>query len=118
MAEQSSQRTGRRAREGHGDRRGEAGKAAARGGKCGVILAIGGFDHDGEKRRKYQSEALTADWSFGNPDNTGDLFEIARQVGAGLAAPGPGLVVPRDPLADSRRPLQSSCCPSVRCQGR
>lgn len=53
--------------------------------KAGVILAIGGFDHNGEKRRKYQSEALTEDWSFGNPDNTGDLFPIAEQVGAGLA---------------------------------
>ncbi len=53
--------------------------------KGGVILAIGGFDHDREKRRKYQSEALTEDWSFGNPDNTGDLFAIAEQVGAGLA---------------------------------
>jgi succinate dehydrogenase/fumarate reductase flavoprotein subunit len=53
--------------------------------KGGVILAVGGFDHNGEKRRKHQSEALTEDWSFGNPDNTGDLFAIARQVGAGLA---------------------------------
>lgn len=57
-------------------------RVQARGG---VILAIGGFDHDREKRRKYQSEALTEDWSFGNPDNTGDLFTIAEQVGAGLA---------------------------------
>jgi len=52
---------------------------------AGVIIAVGGFDHNGELRRKYQSPALTEDWSFGNPDNTGDLFEIARQVGAGLA---------------------------------
>ena len=57
-------------------------RIAARGG---VIFAVGGFDHDGEKRRKYQSEALTEDWSFGNPDNTGDFFAIAEQVGAGLA---------------------------------
>lgn len=57
-------------------------RVQARGG---VILAVGGFDHDGEKRRKYQSEALTEDWSFGNPDNTGDLFAIAEQAGAGLA---------------------------------
>ena len=53
--------------------------------KGGVIIAVGGFDHDGEKRRKHQSEALTEDWSFGNPDNTGDLFKFADQVGAGLA---------------------------------
>ena len=53
--------------------------------RAGVILAIGGFDHNGERRRKHQSEALTEDWSFGNPDNTGDLFAIAEQVGAGLA---------------------------------
>ncbi|GGM48979.1 3-ketosteroid-delta-1-dehydrogenase [Micromonospora sonchi] len=60
---------------------GERMRVAAKGG---VILAIGGFDHAGEQRRKYQSQALTEDWSFGNPDNTGDLFAIAEQVGAGL----------------------------------
>jgi len=60
---------------------GERVRVAAKGG---VILAVGGFDHDGEKRRRYQSPALTEDWSFGNPDNTGDLFAIAEQVDAGL----------------------------------
>lgn len=63
------------------ERNGSQRRIAARGG---VILAIGGFDHNGELRRKYQSEALTEDWSFGNPDNTGDLFAIAEQVDAGL----------------------------------
>jgi hypothetical protein len=63
------------------EKEGKRQRVAAR---AGVIIAVGGFDHDREKRRKYQSEALE-DWSFGNPDNTGDLFEIARQVGAGLA---------------------------------
>jgi len=60
---------------------GERIRVAAKGG---VILAVGGFDHAGDKRRRYQSEALTEDWSYGNPDNTGDLFAIAEQVGAGL----------------------------------
>ena len=64
------------------EKQGRLQRLAAKGG---VILAMGGFDHDGEKRRKYQSEALTEDWSFGNPDNTGDMFAIADQVGAGLA---------------------------------
>ena len=64
------------------EKQGKLQRVAAKGG---VILAMGGFDHNGEKRRKYQSEALTGDWSFGNPDNTGDMFAIADQVGAGLA---------------------------------
>lgn len=64
------------------EREGQRQRVAA---TAGVILAVGGFDHNGELRRRYQSEALTEDWSFGNPDNTGDMFEIARQVGAGLA---------------------------------
>lgn len=64
------------------ERDGERMRVAANGG---VILAVGGFDHAGDKRRRYQSEALTEDWSYGNPDNTGDLFAIAEQVGAGLA---------------------------------
>lgn len=53
--------------------------------RSGVLLAAGGFDHNMELRRKYQSEALTADWSFGNPDNTGDTIEIAQRAGADLA---------------------------------
>ena len=64
------------------EKQGRLQRLAAKGG---VILAMGGFDHDGEKHHKYQSEALTEDWSFGNPDNTGDMFAIADQVGAGLA---------------------------------
>lgn len=52
--------------------------------KAGVIIAVGGFDHNIEQRNKHQSEALEAGWSFGSPDNTGDLFRIAEQVGAGL----------------------------------
>ncbi|NLE18213.1 MAG: FAD-dependent oxidoreductase [Propioniciclava sp.] len=50
----------------------------------GVILATGGFDHNMDLRRKHQSEALTDDWSFGNPDNTGDVIEIAERAGAAL----------------------------------
>lgn len=51
----------------------------------GVILATGGFDHNMELRRRYQSEALTDDWGFGNPDNTGDILDIATRAGAALS---------------------------------
>lgn len=54
------------------------------GARRGVILGAGGFDHNMEMRRTYQSEALTEDWSFGNPDNTGDAFAIAEKAGAGF----------------------------------
>ena len=46
------------------EKEGRLQRVAARGG---VILAVGGFDHDGEKRRTHQSEALTEDWSFRQP---------------------------------------------------
>lgn len=51
----------------------------------GVILAAGGFDHNLEMRRKYQSPALQQGWSFGNPGNTGDVIRIAEAAGADLA---------------------------------
>ena len=55
-------------------------------------------------RHAYQSEALYTDWSFGNPDNTGETIQIAQAAGADLAfmdeawwfpavpAPGPAQV--------------------------
>lgn len=51
----------------------------------GVILAAGGFEHNAAMRRRYQSARLAADWSFGNPANTGDAIALAHeQVGAAL----------------------------------
>ncbi|NCD16534.1 MAG: FAD-binding protein [Actinobacteria bacterium] len=49
----------------------------------GVILASGGFDHNLEMRRRYQSEALE-EWSIGNPANTGEVLQTAERAGADL----------------------------------
>lgn len=51
----------------------------------GVLLAAGGFDRNAQMRHAYQSEALDTDWSFGNPDNTGETIQIAQAAGADLA---------------------------------
>ncbi len=51
----------------------------------GVILAAGGFEHNAAMRRRHQSARLQADWSFGNPANTGDAIALAdEQAGAAL----------------------------------
>jgi succinate dehydrogenase/fumarate reductase flavoprotein subunit len=48
----------------------------------GVILATGGFDHNPEWRRKYQSEVIEPGWSLGSSDNVGDGIRIATEIGA------------------------------------
>jgi succinate dehydrogenase/fumarate reductase flavoprotein subunit len=50
----------------------------------GVVLAAGGFDHDMEMRRKFQSESLGADVSLGADTNTGDAIRIAQDLGADI----------------------------------
>lgn len=50
----------------------------------GVVLAAGGFDHNMEMRRKYQSETLKKDISLGAETNEGDAIVAAEKVGAGL----------------------------------
>ena len=52
----------------------------------GVVLAAGGFDHNMEWRRKYQSEHLADQASLGSEGNTGDAIMIAEALGAGLAS--------------------------------
>lgn len=51
----------------------------------GVVLAAGGFDHNVEWRRKYQTETFQPGWALGNPGNTGETIQIAQQVGAAIA---------------------------------
>ncbi|MDY6998200.1 MAG: 3-ketosteroid-delta-1-dehydrogenase [Actinomycetota bacterium] len=51
----------------------------------GVLLAAGGFDHQMEWRRKYQSEDLGEGLSLGAEGNTGDAIRIAQDAGAGIA---------------------------------
>lgn len=48
----------------------------------GVVLAAGGFDHDMEWRRRYQSESLSEDLSLGTETNTGDAIRLAMELGA------------------------------------
>ena len=50
----------------------------------GVVLAAGGFDHDLEWRRRYQSEALEG-WSLGSSGNTGDAIKAGMAAGGGTA---------------------------------
>lgn len=48
----------------------------------GVILSAGGFDHNKAMRQEFQHESVTGDYSFGSPENTGDLITMAQQLGA------------------------------------
>jgi 3-oxosteroid 1-dehydrogenase len=50
----------------------------------GVVLAAGGFDHNMEMRRKFQSEALETNMSLGADTNTGDAIRLAQDVGADI----------------------------------
>ena len=52
--------------------------------KRGVVLATGGFDHNMEMRRTYQSPTMHDDLSFGAAGNTGDGILIAQRVGAAI----------------------------------
>lgn len=73
----------------------------------GVILAAGGFDHNMEMRRTYQSADLVDDWSFANPDNTGDVIQIAESIGAALSLMDQAWWFPAIP------PLQAGSTPMV-----
>jgi len=50
----------------------------------GVILTAGGFPHNMEMRRKYQSGVEDDSWSAANAHNTGDAILAAQEIGAGL----------------------------------
>ncbi len=66
----------------------------------GVLLAAGGFERNGELRRKYQPD-LGDEWTSGCPGNTGDALRAGMDVGADTALLdeswfAPGLVVPHN----------------------
>ena len=50
----------------------------------GIVLAAGGFDHNMDMRRKFQSETLQEHMSLGADSNTGDAIRIAQEVGADI----------------------------------
>lgn len=51
----------------------------------GVVLAAGGFDHELDWRRKFQSESLGDGLSLGSEGNTGDAIRLAQDIGADIA---------------------------------
>lgn len=51
----------------------------------GVVLAAGGFDHDMDMRRKFQSESLGSNLSLGAESNTGDAIRLGQDAGADIA---------------------------------
>jgi 3-oxosteroid 1-dehydrogenase len=68
------------------------GLEATRGGRTirirtnkGVILAAGGFEKNQAMREEYQRRPVSADWSLGNPDNTGDAIRMGLEAGAAVA---------------------------------
>lgn len=68
------------------------------GADRGVLLAAGGFERDGDMRRRHQPP-LGADWTLGAPGNTGGALRAAIDAGAGTALLeecwwAPGLMLP------------------------
>lgn len=50
----------------------------------GVVLAAGGFEGNQAMREKYLPQPSRVEWSAANKNNTGDLIEMARDLGAAL----------------------------------
>jgi 3-oxosteroid 1-dehydrogenase len=50
----------------------------------GVILGAGGFEGNQAMREKYLPSPTRAEWTCGNPHNTGDLIEMGQSVGAAV----------------------------------
>ena len=63
---------------------GHDGREVAITARRGVVLATGGFDHNMEMRRKFQTESLDANLSLGAETNTGEGIRAAQDVGAGI----------------------------------
>jgi 3-oxosteroid 1-dehydrogenase len=72
--------------------------AAARG----VVLAAGGFERNGEMRRRYQHQPIGTEWTTGAAGNTGDAIMAGEDAGAALdlmddAWWGPSIPLPSGP---------------------
>jgi 3-oxosteroid 1-dehydrogenase len=50
----------------------------------GILLAAGGFEHNQDMRQEYLPQPTQADWSAGNPANTGDAIRMGQAAGAAL----------------------------------
>ena len=70
----------------------------------GLILAAGGFESSTAMRKKYLPNPTQAEWTTGNPGNTGDAIEMGMGLGAAVdlmdeAWWGPTTVVPGESRA-------------------
>lgn len=70
----------------------------------GVIFAAGGFEGNQAMREKYLPNPTRAEWTCGNPHNTGDVIEMGIKAGAAAdlmddAWWGPTSVVPGEEIA-------------------
>jgi 3-oxosteroid 1-dehydrogenase len=50
----------------------------------GVVVAAGGFEGNQAMREKYLPGPTRVEWTCANKKNTGDLIELARDLGAGV----------------------------------
>jgi 3-oxosteroid 1-dehydrogenase len=50
----------------------------------GVVLAAGGFERNGEMRRRYQRQPIGTEWTTGAAGNTGDAIAAGEAAGAAL----------------------------------
>jgi 3-oxosteroid 1-dehydrogenase len=74
------------------------------GATKGVVLAAGGFESNDAMRKRYLPNPTDADWTSGNPGNTGDGIRMGMALGAGVdlmdeAWWGPTTVVPGEARA-------------------
>ncbi len=70
----------------------------------GVVVAAGGFEGNQAMREKYLPGPTRVEWTCANKQNTGDLIELARDLGAGIEFMdegwwGPVTVVPGEESA-------------------
>ena len=68
----------------------------------GVVLAAGGFERNGEMRRRYQRQPIGTEWTTGAAGNTGDAILAGEDAGAALdlmedAWWGPSIPLPSGP---------------------
>ena len=68
----------------------------------GVVLAAGGFERNGEMRRRYQRQPIGTEWTTGAAGNTGDAIMAGEDAGAALdlmedAWWGPSIPLPSGP---------------------
>jgi 3-oxosteroid 1-dehydrogenase len=68
----------------------------------GVVLAAGGFERNGEMRRRYQRAPIGTEWTTGAAANTGDAIVAGQHAGAALdlmddAWWGPSIPLPSGP---------------------